>query len=180
MQFAIGSYCPLLLHVSTPLPLHETVPGVHAWQTPVTLQVPPAQTVPCGFGAKVQVFDAQTALRQALLDGGHWPADEHCTQMPVAGLQLGVAPEQAGWAVYCPFAPQTSGTLPLQIDVFGVQRLHCPAPSHLPAPPMQAVFTALGVVPHAFAAQVAVIHSFAAGHWAAAVHSTHAEDAVSQ
>ncbi len=126
------------------------------------------------------MFDEQSALRQGLLDDGHWLADEHCTQVPVAALQFGVAPEQAGWAVYCPFAPQTNGMLPLHIAVPGVHRLHCPAPSHLPDPAMHAVFRALGVVPQAFAAQVAVIHSFEAGHWPAAVHSTHVEDAVSQ
>ncbi len=45
-QLEIGSYCPLLLQVSTPLPLHTLLPGEHAWQTPVTLHVPPLQTVP--------------------------------------------------------------------------------------------------------------------------------------
>ena len=46
-----GSYCPLELHVSTPLPLHVLSPGVHAWQVPRALHVPPLHAVPGVLGA---------------------------------------------------------------------------------------------------------------------------------
>lgn len=56
-----------------------------------------------------------------------------------------------------------------------MQRLHCPAPSQVPAPVAQGVVEDFGTNPHLFEEHWAVTHSFAeAGQSVPVVHATHA------
>lgn len=138
------SYCPLGLHVSTASPLHVDDPGVHAWHVPSGLHVPPLHAVPDVFGAYAHALFTHATVRQSFTAAGHWLAVVHATHAPVLGSHVGVVPLHAGFCAYCPLLPHTSGTLPLQIAVPGVHRLHWPAPSHLPRPDPHTVPDAFG------------------------------------
>jgi hypothetical protein len=70
-QATTGSYWPLELQVSTPLPLHTLDPGAHAWQVPAALHVPPGQGLAGVFCAKPHTFPEQAAVRHGLLLAGH-------------------------------------------------------------------------------------------------------------
>jgi hypothetical protein len=106
------------------LPTHCFAFGVQAQHAPEPLHVPPAHVVPRGTGAVPQVLLVHVAIAQVLGGCGHCAAVVHATQVPLARSHTGVAPEQAGCAVYCPFAPHRSGTLPLRVLVDGVHTLH--------------------------------------------------------